>query len=234
MADIQQGRMEKLSITLKQFYASEVKMGLKGTFACKFRLVCNSFTPLNAKTTAESVATELAGIFITISYPIPECPLPEHDQTFRQWRAWWQRYQEHQHQRSDGRRPSWIHQGCKLRKYIFRVVVVEYGLPDKGVDLDGVNIVELLQSLLDLTLVGTDIDDEDESVVLLNLLHGALSVERVDDDLVLIEAWLMGNRLAWVFGSPRELEGLRLVEGGRETDLADLVGVDLNRISALI
>lgn len=112
--------------------------------------------------------------------------------------------------------------------------MVEYGLPDKGVDLDGVNIVELLQSLLDLTLVGTDIDDEDESVVLLNLLHGALSVERVDDDLVLIEAWLMGNRLAWVFGSPRELEGLRLVEGGRETDLADLVGVDLNRISALI
>merc|ERR1712000_228964 len=96
---------------------------------------------------------------------------------------------------------------------------------DKGVDLDGVNIVELLQSLLDLTLVGTDID-EDESVVLLNLLHGALGVERVDDDLVLIEAWLMGNRLAWVFGSSRELEGLRLVEGGRETDLADLVGVD--------
>jgi len=76
---------------------------------------------------------------------------------------------------------------------------------DKGVDLDGVNIVELLQSLLDLTLVGTD-----------------------------IEAWLMGNRLAWVFRSSRELEGLRLVEGGRETDLADLVGVDLNRISALI
>merc|ERR1712093_560923 len=65
---------------------------------------------------------------------------------------------------------------------------------DKGVDLDGVNIVELLQ--------------------------GALGVERVDDDLVLIEAWLMGNRLAWVFGSSRELEGLRLVEGGRETDLA--------------
>merc|ERR1712093_560732 len=97
---------------------------------------------------------------------------------------------------------------------------------DKGVDLDGVNIVELLQSLLDLTLVGTDIDDEDESVVLLNLLHGALGVERVDDDLVLIEAWLMGNRLARVFGSSRELEGLRLVEGGRETDLADLVGVD--------
>merc|ERR1711964_581612 len=160
--------------TLKQFYASEVKMGLKGTFACKFRLVCNSFTPLNAKTTAESVATELAGIFITISYPVPECPLPEHDQTFRQWRAWWQRYQEHQHQGQTG-------EGLlgSIRA-------------DKGVDLDGVNIVELLQSLLDLTLVGTDIDDEDESVVLLNLLHGALGVERVDDDLVLIEAWLMG------------------------------------------
>ena len=70
--------------------------------------------------------------------------------------------------------------------------------------------------------------------VLTGLNEEVGGVERVDDDLVLIEAWLMGNRLAWVFGSSRELEGLRLVEGGRETDLADLVGVDLNRISALI
>jgi hypothetical protein len=107
------------------------------------------------------------------------------------------------------------------------VVVEELSLPDKGVDLDGVDIVELLQGLLDLSLVGTDVDDEDQGVVLLDLLHGALGVERVDDDLVLIETSLMGNGLAWVFWCTRELEGLRLVEGGRETDLADLVGVDL-------
>ena len=100
-------------------------------------------------------------------------------------------------------------------------------IPDKGVDLDGVNVVKLLKSLLDLALVGLDVDDEDEGVVLLNLLHGALSVERVDDDLVLIKLWLGSESLAWVLWSTGELKGLWLMEGRRETDLADLVGVNL-------
>lgn len=99
-------------------------------------------------------------------------------------------------------------------------------LPDEGVDLDGVDVVELLEGLLDLSLVGLDVDNEYEGVVLLDLLHGALGVERVDDDLVLIEAGLVRDRLAWVLWCARELEGLRAVEGGRQTDLADLVGVD--------
>jgi hypothetical protein len=37
-----------------------------------------------------------------------------------------------------------------------------------------------------LLLVGTDIAKKDQSVVLLNLLHGTLGVERADDDFVLI------------------------------------------------
>ncbi len=37
-------------------------------------------------------------------------------------------------------------------------------LPDESVDLDGVNVVQLLESLLDLGLVGLDIDDEDEGL----------------------------------------------------------------------
>jgi hypothetical protein len=100
-------------------------------------------------------------------------------------------------------------------------------IPDEGVDLDGVNVVELLESLLDLSLVGLDVNNEDEGVVLLDLLHGALGVERVDDDLVLIETWLVWDALAWELWSTGELEGLWLVEGRRETDLADLLGVDL-------
>jgi len=76
-----------------------------------------------------------------------------------------------------------------------------------------------------LSLVGFDVDNENKSVVLLNLLHGALSVERVDNDLVFIEAGLMRNRLARVLGVAGELKGLGSVEGGRKTDLADLVGV---------
>lgn len=103
-------------------------------------------------------------------------------------------------------------------------------IPDEGVDLDGVDVVELLQSLLDLGLVGLDVDDEDEGVVLLNLLHGALRVERVQDDLVLIEARLVRDRLAGVFGSPGHLQGLGAVEGGRVPDLGLLLGVSLERV----
>lgn len=103
----------------------------------------------------------------------------------------------------------------------------EQNIPDQGVDLDGVNVIELLKSLLDLGLVGLDIDDEDEGVLLLDLLQGTLGVERVDDDLVLIETRSVRDRLAGVLGSPRQLKGLRLVEGGRVADLGSLVGVNL-------
>lgn len=104
-------------------------------------------------------------------------------------------------------------------------------IPDKGVDLNGVDIIELLESLLDLSLVGLDVDDENKGVVLLNLLHSTLSVERVDDDLVLIETGLMRDRLSWVLGVAGELKGLGSVEGSRETDLSDLVGVSLLHVS---
>ena len=76
-----------------------------------------------------------------------------------------------------------------------------------------------------MTLVGLDVDNEDECVVLLNLLHGALRVQRVNDHLVVVKASLMGNRLARVFGGSGELESLGEVECGRGTDLAQLLGL---------
>ena len=101
-------------------------------------------------------------------------------------------------------------------------------LPDHGVDLDGVDVVLLLERILDLSLVCPGSDNEDESVVLLNLLHGGLGVERVEQDLVLVDAdLLIWDGLAWVLWCARELEGLGTVEGGRKSDLADLVRVDL-------
>lgn len=103
-------------------------------------------------------------------------------------------------------------------------------LPDQGVDLDGVDVVELLQGLLDLGLVGLDVDDEDEGVVLLNLLHGALGVEGVDDDLVLVETGLVRDRLAGVLGGAGDNESLGAVEGGRVADLGLLVGVGLRSL----
>lgn len=100
-------------------------------------------------------------------------------------------------------------------------------IPDQGVDLEGVNVVQLLQGSLDLGLVGLDIDDEDEGVVLLNLLHGRLGVERVDDDLVLVQAGLVVDGLAGVLGVASQTQGLGLAEGGRGPDLGLLVGVNL-------
>ncbi len=98
-------------------------------------------------------------------------------------------------------------------------------VPDQGVDLDGVNVVELLESTLDLSLVGLDVDNEDEGVVLLHLLHGALGVEGVDDDLVLVEARQVRDRLAGELGVAGQRQRLGLVEGGAQADLALLLGV---------
>ena len=105
--------------------------------------------------------------------------------------------------------------------------IPQYSLPDEGVELDGLDIVKSLESGLDLPLVGLDVDNEDKGVVLLDHLHGALSVERVDDDLGGIEARLTRDAPAGVGRGARELEGLREVEGGAGADLADLVRVDL-------
>lgn len=80
-------------------------------------------------------------------------------------------------------------------------------------------------------LVGLDVDNEDKGVVLLDLLHGRLSVEWVNDDLVLIKTRLAGDRLSDDLGSTGQLKGLGAVEGSRQTDFADLVGVDLRIIS---
>lgn len=100
-------------------------------------------------------------------------------------------------------------------------------IPDEGVELDGLDVVKSLKSGLDLPLVGLGVDNEDQGVVLLDHLHGALGVERVDDDLGGIEARLTRDAPTGVGGRARELEGLRQVEGGAGAHLADLVRVDL-------
>lgn len=50
-------------------------------------------------------------------------------------------------------------------------------LPNKSVDFLGLDVVQALDGLLDLSLVGGDVDDEDKGVVVLDLLHGGLRGE---------------------------------------------------------
>ena len=47
-------------------------------------------------------------------------------------------------------------------------------LPDQGVDLGHLDTVQLLNSGLDLGLVGTLVHNEHKGVVIFNLLHGGL------------------------------------------------------------
>lgn len=96
---------------------------------------------------------------------------------------------------------------------------------DQSVDLKSISVVKLLDGLLDLVLVSLDIDSQNQSVRLLNLLDSTLRVDVRDNDLVLIHARVVGNALSQVLGVTRQLEGLGATEGGRSSDLVHLVGV---------
>ena len=63
-------------------------------------------------------------------------------------------------------------------------IVASMVLPDEGVDLGDVDIIQLLDGGLDLVLVGLDVADEDEGVVVLDLLHRRLGRQGVLDDVV--------------------------------------------------
>jgi hypothetical protein len=106
---------------------------------------------------------------------------------------------------------------------------VFWSVPDEGVDLDGVNVVQLLKSSLDLSLVRLDVHDEHQGVVLLDLLHGALRVQGIEDDLVGVEARKVRDGLAGVLGGPGQLKSLGAVEGGGGADLASLVRLDVSK-----
>ena len=73
--------------------------------------------------------------------------------------------------------------------------------------------------MLDLRLVGSQVNDEDQRVVVLNLLHGALRGEWVLDDGVLVQSGPTRDALARVLGPPPALEGLGTVEVDRGADL---------------
>ncbi len=81
----------------------------------------------------------------------------------------------------------------------FAKETLSYNLPDQRIDLHTLHVIQLLQCLPDLPLVCLDIAYKHQRIVLLDLLHRALGIQRVDDDLVVVEAGLMGDRFAWVF-----------------------------------
>merc|ERR1719206_787289 len=76
---------------------------------------------------------------------------------------------------------------------------------DQGVHLGDVDVVQLLNSRLDLMLVGLDVADEDKCVVIFNLFHGRLGSEGVLDDVISIHLVPLGcglARILWLPGWP--------------------------------
>lgn len=59
--------------------------------------------------------------------------------------------------------------------------------PDQSVDFGHVNVVQLLDGVFDLVLVGLDVYDEHQRVVVLNLLHGRLCGQGELDDGVVVQ-----------------------------------------------
>ena len=91
---------------------------------------------------------------------------------------------------------------------------------NERVHLCGFHIVSLLESLLDLALVRLTVDDKYERVHILNLLHGALRVQREQESLAGVRALQVRSTLTRVSRVAHKTESLGTVERGRSAHLA--------------
>lgn len=60
-------------------------------------------------------------------------------------------------------------------------------LPDKSIDFLGLDVIHFLDCILDLSLVSTNVNDENKGVVIFNLLHCRFSGEGIFQNLVMIK-----------------------------------------------
>ena len=91
---------------------------------------------------------------------------------------------------------------------------------NERVHLGSFHIVSLLESLLDLALVGLTVNNKHERVDVLNLLHGALRVQREQESLAGVRALQVRSTLTRVSRVARKTESLGTVERGRSAHLA--------------
>lgn len=103
---------------------------------------------------------------------------------------------------------------------------------DQSVNVLNVNLVQLLDGLLDLMLVGLHTDLENQGVTILNLLDSGLSGDRGDDDLVGVQSWGVRNSQGR-FRVSAQLQGSWQLEGGVGSDLRQSLGVGTLQCSFL-
>ena len=97
---------------------------------------------------------------------------------------------------------------CKLTLNPSNIATWSVTSPDQCIDLGSINVIELLHWCFDLRLVCSHIHDEDQSIVVLNLLHGRLSGQGVLDDGIVVQLVGPGGRFPRIFGISCKLERL--------------------------
>lgn len=96
-------------------------------------------------------------------------------------------------------------------------------LPDQGVNLLCLDVIHFLHCILNLFLISTQVNNEDQSVVILNFLHGWFSGEWELQDLVVIKFIPWGGTNPRVFGVSILSLGLWAVESDSCSDLLRLL-----------
>lgn len=95
---------------------------------------------------------------------------------------------------------------------------------DECVDLFAFDIVQLLNSSLDLTLVGLNVNNKDERVAILNQFHAGFGRQRVLDDGVFVDRALLWYNGAHIFGFAGVLQSFGLVKVHLGVDARALFG----------
>ncbi|MFS7994441.1 hypothetical protein Hanom_Chr12g01106101 [Helianthus anomalus] len=96
-------------------------------------------------------------------------------------------------------------------------------IPDQSIDFLGLDIIHLLHCSFDLLLVGPDVNNENQSVVVFNLLHCRFCGQRVLENLIvvkLISWWRTDTRVLRVSVS---LQCPRTMKGNLGADLLGLL-----------
>lgn len=101
---------------------------------------------------------------------------------------------------------------------------------DKSVHTLSIDLVKLLNSVLDLSLVGLDVNNENKGVGVLNELHGRLSGERELDNRELVKEVLLWGRLLVVLWCGWKVNSLSTVEVGLGVDASSLLGYSLGEL----
>lgn len=92
---------------------------------------------------------------------------------------------------------------------------------DETVHLRHFDVVELANGGANVILVGAEMNLEHQSVVVLDLLHGGLSRQRILDDVECIHAVAGWNGLSRILGIARQSECSRAAEANCGADLAE-------------